>query len=56
MLLMAILRARERYTLTGASPTRPNSTRADPSGLISGSSALKAIKNGFKSDRRILLD
>jgi hypothetical protein len=54
MLLMAILRARWRYTGAGASPTRPKKTRAEPSGLISGRSALKAIRNEWKRDRVVL--
>jgi rRNA processing protein Krr1/Pno1 len=52
---MAILRASERKTLGGASPASPRNTSADPRGLISGRSTLKAIKKAFQSNKAISL-
>jgi hypothetical protein len=49
-------RARERRTFGGASPTRPRKTRAEPSGLMSGSNTLNAIRKAFQTGKRILLD
>ena len=48
-LLIAIFRASERYVSAGASPTRPRKTSAVPSGLMSGSSALNAMRNDSQS-------
>src|SRR5580693_6163790 len=55
MLLMAILRASERKTCGGASPTSPRKTSADPSGLISGKRTLKAIRKEFQINKNVLL-
>jgi hypothetical protein len=48
MLLIAIRRDKERYNFGGASEANPRKTRADPSGLISGRSTLKDIRNEFQ--------
>ncbi len=45
MLLMAMRRASDLKTAGGASPTSPRKMRADPTGLMIGSSALKARRN-----------
>jgi hypothetical protein len=53
-LLIAILRASERKTFGGASPASPRKTKADPRGLISGKSTLKAIRKECQSDKSVL--
>src|ERR1700677_4265789 len=54
-LLIAILRASARYTSGGAAPASPRNTSADPSGLISGNSALNAIRNELQTSTGNLL-
>ena len=49
VVLIAILRARLRITSDGTNPTSPRNTSADPSGLITGSSALKASAKYFRT-------
>ena len=42
VVLIAILRARSRNTDSGASPTKPKNTNADPRGLTSGQERAEA--------------
>src|ERR1039458_7642545 len=54
MLLTAMRQASERRTFAGASPTSPRKTSAEPRGLISGSSTLKATRKTFQTGKRAL--
>src|SRR5271170_7623269 len=48
IVLIAILRAKSRKTESGAVPTKPRNTNADPSGLTSGRSALNVSAKDLK--------
>ena len=45
----AIFLAKRRYTSGASSPTNPRNTSADPIGLMSGSSAVKARMKDFEN-------